>query len=97
MLTSATCTPSTPYPTPRATTNTRRPSPSHHDYSTSDPVPLNVDSDFSVDAAEPTLPHPVLLLSAAAQPAVAKHTSPVAAQPAVAVPTAAKPAITVYT
>ena len=51
-------------------------------------------SDLSDDPAEPTLPHPALLLSAAAQPAVA---IPVAAQPAVAVPTAAKPAITVYT
>ena len=45
-------------------------------------------SDLSDDPAEPTLPHPALLLSAAAQPAVA---IPVAAQPAVAVPTAAKP------
>ena len=38
---------------------------------------------LSDDPAEPTLPHPALLLSAAARPAVA---IPVAAQPAVAVP-----------
>ena len=76
-------------PSPRAPT-TAPDAPPLHLYSTSDPAD-SVPTHLSDDPAEPTLPHPALLLSAAAQPAVA---IPVAAQPAVAVPTAAKPAIT---
>ena len=78
-------------PSPRAPT-TAPDAPPLHLYSTSDPGPqCRLRSVLSDDPAETTLPHPALLLSAAAQPAVA---IPVAAQPAVAVPTAAKPAIT---
>ena len=78
---------------PPSPDNTAPDAPPLHLYSISDPAPqCRLRSVLSDDPAETTLPHTALLLSAAAQPAVA---IPVAAQPAVAVPAASKPAITV--